>query len=89
MSPMSLTPNSTAVNGAPSHKRVSRSTSASAPSTSPSTAGAAATTAIDRANPEGVGPRSATTTSARGPGVGSAIMSVGSIIECREQPRET
>ena len=86
---MSLRPNSNAVNGAPLHSGDSRSISASGTSTRPSTAGAAASTAIESGQPAGVGPRSDTITSARGPRIGSATISVGSTIGWREQPSET
>jgi hypothetical protein len=86
---MSLRPNSTAVNGAPSHSGVSRSINASSTRITPSIDGVDATTAIDLASPAGVGPRWESTTSARGPVDVSATNSIGSIIGCREQPTET
>jgi hypothetical protein len=79
-SSMTLEPNRNAVKGAPSNSGAPKSTSASPSRIRPSTAGAAASTATDLANPVGVGARSETTTSARGPSWESAMNSVGSII---------
>ena len=85
----SLRPNRNAVNGAESHSGDCRSTSASGSSIKPSTAGAAARMATERDSPLGDGPRSATTTSARGPRSASVTISVGSNIGWREQPSDT
>lgn len=91
---MSLCPNNTAVNGTRpdghAHSGEPRSISASATSTTPSTAGVAASIATLRAIPvAGPGSRRRSTISARGPLSGSATISVGSVIGCREHPSET